>query len=246
MYLTYIVPVKLNSASRTRIVCFPFAGGGVSVYRTLFENVTIDAEVLAVLLPGRESRFSEAFVGDFETLVENISKELEEYNDKSLIFFGHSMGAVLAFETAACLFASGNDLVSKVFVSGARAPHLRDRDEKLHALSDKELFERLYSYGGMLSEIADNKQLVDLVLPIVRSDLSLIENYQCREGALIPCPILALSGFDDPEVSRPEVEAWEVYTSGPFSCRFYPGDHFFIKVNKEEIISLLSMNVVNF
>jgi medium-chain acyl-[acyl-carrier-protein] hydrolase len=143
-------------------------------------------------------------------------------------FFGHSMGALIAFELARELARRGRPGPLHLFVSGRRAPQVPDREEPLHRLPDPEFVVRLRELNGTPEEVLANGELMQLLLPLLRADFAVHETYEYRPGEPLAVPISALGGIADPEVRRDDLEAWRPETRGAFRLRMLPGDHFFL------------------
>src|SRR5262249_38231888 len=136
-------------------------------------------------------------------------------------------GALVAFEVAQCLSSSGLPLPVRLCVSGARAPHLRPREE-IHDLPEPEFMTRLMRYGGVPKEVLDNHELLSLLMPIVRDDFRLFQQFHYQPGGALQVPISVFGGLQDPEVPASDLLGWSIHTTKSFRSRFYPGRHFFL------------------
>ncbi|GGX64146.1 thioesterase II family protein [Streptomyces hiroshimensis] len=215
----------------TVLICFPYAGGTASVYRDWREHLGSGvADVIALQLPGRGLRMREAPYTSAEPLVAGIADELVRQGlTGDYAFFGHSMGALLAYETGCALRERGEPGPRHLFVSGSRAPHLYgDRTE--HLLPDAGLH-RFAAGIGALGD-GDRALLNDAYLarrlPVLRADLQVCNDYRWRPRRPLDCPMTAFSASDDPIAEAGEVEAWRAYTAGSFLRHHLPGDHFFL------------------
>ncbi|MEV4400131.1 alpha/beta fold hydrolase [Nonomuraea sp. NPDC049607] len=209
-----------------QVVCFPHAGGSSSFYHALSAVLSPSAEVLAVQYPGRQERRHEALVKDLRTLAGQVADALDaESDDRPRLFFGHSMGALVAFQTAVALGGRGP---VALFASGQRAPS-RARFEMTHLLDDQALVEHVKMLDGSAAAVLDDMELRPLVLPVIRSDYRAIETYRFGGEAPLSCPVVAFSADDDPLTSLAEVQAWSLHTSAGFELRAFSGGHFFIR-----------------
>jgi medium-chain acyl-[acyl-carrier-protein] hydrolase len=213
---------------RRRVFCFTYAGGGASVYRRLTEQMPADVETCTVQLPGREDRYSEPACVSLEALVPALAAEVGRTLDLPFAFFGHSMGALLAFEVTRELRRTGMPQPARLHVSGRRAPHLPSRRRPLHALPDAALDAELRAFGGTPAAVLENPELMDLVRPVLRADFQLCETYVLQTGEPLDVPLVALGGAEDPEARRDELEAWAEHTRAPFRLRIFPGRHFYL------------------
>lgn len=213
--------------ARLRLFCFPFAGGSAMVFRTWWEALPEDIEVCAVQLPGREDRRAEKPFERMTALVRAMADAMLPATSKPYAFFGHSLGALVAFELARELRRRGAPEPIHLFASARIAPHLGYR-ESIHRKTDAELLVTMREFGGTPQAILQEPELVAMILPIVRADFALNEAEPFVPGPPLRCPITAYGGLDD-ERARPEtLEAWKEHTTGLFTREMFPGRHFFL------------------
>ena len=212
-----------TSEDAPHLVCFPYAGGSAGWFAKLSAELAGDVRLSAVQYPGRLDRLRDQPVDDLHALADQVSAVLSGTGPVAL--FGHSMGAVVAFEVARRLRAASAP-VSHLFVSGRAAPHLR-RDANVHLLSDDDLVTTIESLGGVEPGVLRNAELRAMVLPVVRNDYRAIETYRCAPAAPITTPVTALAGTDDPIAALPAVGEWARHTTGVFALEELPGGHFF-------------------
>jgi surfactin synthase thioesterase subunit len=184
--------------------------------------------VCPVQLPGREGRLSELALKRMGDLVPAAARALLPYLGQPFAFFGHSMGALVAFELARHVRAEHGLLPQHLFVSGHGAPHARERATAMHALSDREFTEKLREMQGTPEEVLQHEELRQLIMPVLRADFELCETYRYEPGQPLACPISALGGLQDPYVAREALEQWRRHTLARFEARTFPGDHFFL------------------
>jgi medium-chain acyl-[acyl-carrier-protein] hydrolase len=218
---------KPRTDARCRLFCLPYAGGAASIYREWQNLLPSEIEVCAIELPGRGVRFTDRPFSRMEALVPELAEGLEPMFDRPFAFFGHSMGAVIAYELARHLRARDLQPVH-LFASAHRAPHLPDERDAIHKLDDKTFLAEIHELGGTPSGILDNDELLEIVLPILRVDFELVETYVHRKAAPLGCPITAFGGVADEHVDRDGLDAWREHTERSFSLRMLPGDHFFL------------------
>ncbi len=226
---------------RLRLVCFPYAGGNAAAYRSWATAFPSDIEVLGVQLPGRGSRFKEPLSTRLAPLLDALALEVTKLGeDAPFAFFGHSMGALLAFELTRELRQRGAPLPSRLFVSGYRAPGLPERDAPLHHLSDAEFLTALRRYGGMPASLLEQPELMEMVLPIVRADFALVESWRDIQGAPLDLPITAFCGDNDANATAEETDAWRAHTLDEFILHTLPGDHFFIQSAEPALLDVMT------
>jgi medium-chain acyl-[acyl-carrier-protein] hydrolase len=210
------------------LFCFPNAGAGASAFRPWADELSGLAEIVAIQPPGREWRHREAPLRSRTSLVRAIDEALRPWPAAPFAFYGHSVGAVVAFELARELRRRGAPLPVHLFVSGRRAPHLPDPDP-LHALPEPRLIEKLRALGGTPDAVLSDPDMMALFLPILRADLAVNEAEEHRAEDALDCPISAFGGLSDPRASRAEIDAWRQHTRRAFALEMFPGGHFFVQ-----------------
>lgn len=230
--------------ARLRLFCFPYAGGSASVFKGWGGVAPPEIHVVPVHLPGRGNRFTEPAATRSDALVEQLAGELAPYMDVPFAFFGHSMGAMLAFELARRLRAGGAALPEHLLVSGRRAPQRPSDKRKLHGLPEDEFREELRTLDGTPEEVLAHPELMELFSPILRADFELCETYSLREDQPLDVPISAFGGLEDPDVSRDDLMAWKEHTRGPFKLRMFPGGHFFLHAARQQLVHALSEDLM--
>jgi medium-chain acyl-[acyl-carrier-protein] hydrolase len=232
--------------ARIRLFCFPYAGGGASIFRTWPAEFSQTVEACSVRFPGRESRIREAPFAQLAPLVEALAEVLLPYLDKPFAFFGHSMGALVGFELARLLRrrpvpAEGRALSpARLFVSGRNAPHTPDGNPPLHALPEAEFLEELRRLNGIPGEAFSYPELIQLMLPTLRADFTVCETYAYSIEPPLDCPISAFGGLGDSRVSQDNLQAWRDQTSADFSLQMFPGDHFFLHTAQSLLLRTLN------
>ncbi|MGW3044494.1 thioesterase II family protein [Kitasatospora sp. NPDC001159] len=232
-----------TEGAAARLVCFPHAGGSAGYFHPLSAAVSPYADVLCVQYPGRQDRRTEPGVTSIAELADRLYRVLRPCADRPLTFFGHSMGAVLAFEVARRFARDGLDAPAHLFASGRRAPSL-NRDERVHLLSDEELLAELLVLGGTSEQVLADPELREMILPPLRSDYTAIETYRGEVGAVLDCPTTALTGDADPRVTVDEARAWERHTSAAFDLRVFPGGHFYLADQAPAVLGLIIAQLV--
>lgn len=233
-------------AGRIRLFCFPYSGAGASIFVSWAGALPPGIELCAVQLPGRETRLAEPPERHLDTLVERILPALGPYLEGPFAFFGHSMGALLAFELARALRRSGGPLPALLVASGHRAPHLPDPHPPAHALPEPELLDELRRLNGTPPEVLEHPELRAILLPILRADFAVCETYAYRAEPPLACPITAFGGLEDGDVTRDELAAWREQTTAGFSLRMFPGDHFFCNTARPLVLHALARELAPF
>lgn len=226
--------------ARLRLFCFPYAGGGASVFRAWGSGLPSAVEVSALQLPGRESRWRDPAFRRLAPLADDITRALGPHLDRPCAFFGHSMGAALAFEVARRLVRAGGPTPVHLLVSGRCAPRVIDDEPPIFGLPREEFIAELRQYAGTPEEVLANDELMDLVEPLLRADFELIETYTYEpDGLQLALPLTAFTGREDVDVPLAKVLPWAAETRGAFRSHVLPGGHFFLNEHRAELLALV-------
>lgn len=217
-----------------RLFCFPYAGGGASQFRNWGASLSPHLQVIPVQLPGREQRFTEIAFDDLNLLVECLYEVLSPYLDVPYAFFGHSMGALIAFELAHFCMAKNTRLPEKLFLSSYRAPVVRH--DPYRDLTDEKIFKRISRLNGIPQDVLDNEEFKNLFMPLFRADYRLCRSYRYQERAQLPCSMKVYAGTSD-VVPLNDLMAWRHKTSGNFNSELFHGNHFYLKESQKELLS---------
>ncbi len=236
-------PAAPGSGARFRLFCFPFAGAGASAFRGWAEAMPPGVLLAAARPPGRESRLAGAPLREMSALVGALGEAIQPLLDLPFAFYGHSMGAAVAFELARLLRQGGRALPEALLVSGARAPRYRQGHVPPPEPSEEEFLEELERLEGLPGHVRNSPELLRVVLPALRADTALYRAYVYEAGRPLGCSIRAYGGEQDANISREHLEAWAKETSGDFSLRMFPGGHFFIDTARAEFLSALAADV---
>jgi surfactin synthase thioesterase subunit len=235
------------TGATARVFCFPYAGGGASTYRTWAEPAAAGParlEIWPVQLPGRENRLREPAVRDMADLMPALFDALAPHlADLPYACYGHSLGADIAFEFSRRAVRAGLPAPVRLFVAAHRPPHLPDPKPPAHALPEPAFLSRLTEYGDLPDALRHNRELLDLVLPSLRADFALFENYRLPEAQPAPCPITAFAGEADRSVTPAALRAWSDLTSAGFRLRSVPGGHFFLRDNSDWLVATLGADL---
>lgn len=230
---------KHDPQARLRLFCFPYAGGNALLFRDWHEELPVNVEICPVQLPGRGSRMHEPPFTHLFPLVEAAAEQLLPCFDKPFAFFGHSLGAIISFELTRQLRRMNGPLPCHLFVSGSRAPQLRDPHLPSYNLPDAEFLQWLHDLKGTPAEVFANPELMKLVLPVVRADISVCQTYVYSEEPPLPVSLTVYGGLNDEDVSRDFLELWHRQTTRAFKVRMLPGDHFFLNTSRRYFFQVL-------
>jgi len=236
----WIQCARPNPDAKFRLFCFPYAGGGSLIFYHWSNALPADIEVCALQPPGREQRVSEAPIDRFEPLLDALEAALVDYLDRPFAFFGHSLGAFMSFELARRLRARNVTGLRHLFVSACRAPQLPDRDSPVHHLPKDELIAELRRYNGTPQVLLENAELMEFLLPLLRADFALFETYRYLADEPLTCPITAFGGLNDRKATEAEIEQWRAMTVNRFEMQLFPGDHFYLNTQREELLRVIT------
>lgn len=216
--------------ARTLLFCLPYAGGSaVRVYGRWQRELPEAIQVVPVELAGRGARIVETPLTSVDAITQDVIGTLLDRIDRPYAIFGHSLGALVAFELARRLEHLHGRPASHLFVSGHRAPQLpHPMGQYDYRLPDAEFRERLRELAGTPEEVLAHEELLDLVIPILRADFEAADTYRWRPGPRMSCPLTVYGGAEDPEAPPETLPDWSALTSGPCEVRVLPGQHFFL------------------
>ena len=214
----------------TRLIAWPHAGGGAGVYHDLAKALPPSVELIAVRLPGRESRIAEPLPGDLRQVVVEVADALAGLGERPTAVFGHSMGALAAFELCHELVRRGGAGARHLVAAAHQAPRAVVDEDPIHGLADDAFLERLNQLGGLPEAFIRHAELRELLLPSLRADVRLAETHTVAPNATkLAIPVSAYGGIGDPDVARSDLEGWAAVTTGPSNVRMFPGGHFFLR-----------------
>jgi medium-chain acyl-[acyl-carrier-protein] hydrolase len=226
----------VRAAPRRRLFCMPYAGGGVAPYRLWYKSLPEDVEVVAVQLPGREARLREAPLPSIAAMVDAVRPAIDAKLDLPFAVFGHSMGALMAFELTAALEHNGSRAPSRLFVSARRSPDEPDPKPPVHALPEPEFLDALQErYGAIPDAVRNEPELLELLLPVLRADIRAVETYTPTPGATVRCPVHVYGGENDTHPFPKQLPVWERVVQQPITLRLFPGDHFYLNSQREAL-----------
>lgn len=226
-----------DSEAARQLFCFAHAGGGPSAFRPWRAPLAPEIAVRRVLLPGRESRLEEPPFRHITELIGPLCAALEPYLDRPYALFGHSMGAVVAYEVARRFSGPARTAPTCLIVSGRRAPGRVPGQPRLSALPDDQFVAEVGRLNGIPPEVLGEPGLLDMLLPALRADFELAETYRPLPGGRLDCPVVAYLGTDDPEVDYAGVLRWREVTTGQFAVRVFRGDHFYLKGGRPDVLN---------
>ena len=227
------------SGDSVSLFCFPYAGGNSFAYRALQDLQPPGVRIEGVELPGHGRRSGEPLCTSLERLADDAFHQLREQTRSGrYAFFGHSMGASLAFLTARRLRHAGFPLPEAVILSGRDAPSVKQRKQR-HLLAREPFFVELRELGGCPPQILEDAELLAYFEPILRADFEAIETWDPAPEPPLDVPFTVVIGHDD-DVSEQSARQWSVETTRPLQLHQFSGDHFFINRHWPEIMTIIT------
>ncbi|MEU8924548.1 alpha/beta fold hydrolase [Kitasatospora sp. NPDC048545] len=235
------LPWTTGTTGLPRVYCLPFAGGSSHFFRSWTEPARdLDVEVVPVELPGHGTRLRDPLLTGMAAMVDALCEEVLRRESGPFAILGHSMGAKIAYAVTEELERRpGATPPVRLFVSGS-FPASAVEPKPLHDLPDAELTAELTAMGGTPPEILANTELMEFMLPVIRADLTLLEQWHASAGSRVSCPITAFAGRDDRVVPAELTAGWADHTTASFALRVHPGDHFFLREERDGMLGRIA------
>ena len=244
-WLARIGPARSSAA--VRLVCFPYAGGGPSVFVRWQDCMPREVEILAVHLPGREARFKEQPDSDFAATIDSIIDAVRHLLPLPTVYFGHSLGGLMAFETARRLEQRDlGETPLQLVLSGCSPPHIdkSGEDGPIWRLGDTRFVEKLRELNGTPQEFLDSPELLELFMPLLRADFRLADEARRSIRGRTGIPMAVHGGTDD-EITLEELQEWQRYATEPVPVQMFPGNHFFLNTGREAVCAAVRARIAN-
>ncbi|WP_194917889.1 thioesterase II family protein [Catenulispora rubra] len=225
-------------AGGIRLFCLPPAGAGASTFRGWPEMLGPGVQVTAIQLPGREDRIREPAYDRLDGLLDELVPVLAGALDGPYALFGHSMGALIAYEAARRLVAQGAPPPVHLFASAHGAPHAPYRRSYVSSLPEPEFKRAMMSLNEIPKAAIEEAAFLSLLLPTLRADFQLCETYRYADGEPLPCRLTALVGADD-DVSPMDLALWRELNTGPFRIRVIDGDVTFLVKHRRQVAEVV-------
>jgi medium-chain acyl-[acyl-carrier-protein] hydrolase len=241
---SWFVCLRRSVNPHLRLFLFPYAGSGPMIFRRWPDVLGSSIEAHFAQLPGRAMRHNEPLEPVIGPVIHGMISAVLPLLDRPYAFFGHSMGALIAFELCREIRRRGLPPPLRLFASGRCAPQCPDRGPFDVNLGNDEFIEKLRELKGTPAEILDDPDVIRRLLPVLRADFNLCANYDYRDEPALQCPITALGASDDSIVDREGLEAWKRQTKAGFSLRMFSGNHFFVHSAESEIQQLVAHDLL--
>jgi medium-chain acyl-[acyl-carrier-protein] hydrolase len=226
-------------AAVCRLMCLPFAGGSASTYVGWAGLLDARVELVCIDPPGRGTRFNDAPIGNARLLAERLARDLHPWLDKPFCLFGHSNGALAAFEVARRLRDLGHEPLG-FFASAKTAPARVAERSHWHVMPDEQLLAAVRAVGQDKQRFLQHGEAVALFLRALRADLALSETYRPSSAAPLASHLVTLRGTEDDCMTGPDLNAWAAEFTGRVRHCELPGAHFFIDDHPAQVLSLVN------
>jgi len=235
----WISRYRPNPEAQLRLFCFSYAGGGASVFRGWSEALPSNVEICAVQPPGRETRIGEPAYRRIGPLVADLAEAIEPLLDRPFVFYGHSMGALVAFELTRHLRREGKPQPERLLLAAFRAPQLPNPNIKIYHLPD-EVLKVVLRKDGTPQRILQDEELMKVMLPTLRADFELCDTYEYRAEAPLGCPIAVFGGLEDVRISASDLDGWRAHSEVAYSFTRLPGGHFFMHSTQDLLLAAIA------
>ncbi len=225
-----------------RLYCLPYAGGLAGSYLKWNPYLADFIELVPIELAGRGRRREESAYGSFRAAIRDLYAQIRSSMDaKPYAIYGHSMGALMAYELGLTLERSPLPNPEHIFFSGHKPPHLTNGSKNLHRLGDDEFKKAIMAIGGTPSEVFQDRELVEFFLPILRADYRMIETH-VHEAPLerLDCDISVFFGIQDRLMQPEDAHAWRSYTQEACQLYEFDGGHFFIHHQIQPVVEKIN------
>ncbi|MEO8062858.1 MAG: alpha/beta fold hydrolase [Pseudomonadota bacterium] len=240
----WFIRFKQNPSASIRLFCLHCAGGSASEFRNWPSHLPGHFELFAIQLPGREGRVREAFIAKMDDLIGGMVDAIAPFLDKPYAIFGHSFGALCAFEAIRELRRRGLRQPVLFVPAGRRPPHVEKKKPAIASLPREQFIEELRKdFGDHIRHVLDSVELQEVFIPQIHADFALSEAYSFRTEDPLDCPVTAFAGVDEDELENDELDAWALHTRRGFHSRRFPGDHFFVRESQRLVIDSMAQEI---
>lgn len=221
------------------LFCFPYAGGSASIYYGWKKYINKDIEIIPVELAGRGKRFDCQAYDKIDDVVDDAFEIVKKSINGPYGLFGHSMGSIIAFELAHRINDYNLSNPQYLFVSGRKPPHLVKNEKIIHLLPDNEFINKIMDMGGTSKEVFENKELLEIYLPMIRKDFKMVESYKYIEKPPLDVEMIVFYG-DEEKIQDSEAKQWSIYTNKGYRLFRFNGNHFFINGITNEVVNVIN------
>ncbi len=227
-----------------RLFCFPYGGGNAHVFRDWQLYLGPEIDVCLVHLPGRARRMGERPRTRLAPLVEELADLIGAEIPGRFAFYGHSMGALIAFELTRTLRRRGQDVPAHLFLSACRAPTAIRSVPPTYNLSAPDFMAKIARLRGTPKEFFEHPEIQNALLPLLRADFEITDTYDYVPESPLACPITIYGGDRDELATQEQLAPWKQETLTDYRCEVFAGDHFFIQSHKADFLRILRQDLL--
>ncbi len=235
---------ECKKSPKIRLFCFPYAGGGASVFKGWSEKIIDEVEICAIQTPGHEQRICEKPISSMTEIIYALCDEIYPLTDLPYVFFGHSLGGLECFALYREFIKRKYNLPKLLILSGCRPP-FKPEPRPIYHLEGQSFIEALKNYNGTSEEVLLNSELMSFLFPMLKADFTLAEKYMDFNVEKHDIDITIMSGISDIDASPEFMHDWQEYTNKTFTQYIFQGDHFFINSKNDEIIERINYSLRN-
>ena len=238
-YTKLLFTKEPKASASVRLIFFPYAGGNAFAFSKWAALLPDDIEFTVLNLPGRANRYNDPLYKTMNHLVDDLLMALQGLDDKRNVFFGHSMGAKIAYEVTTQLPTASAAFPVHLIASGSSAPFAPPRTNPIHGLPEAEFIYRLREFAGTPETVLKNKEMMSLVLPALRNDFTIAETYRNEGRDKLPTTVSVFMGKDDELVHKRGYDWSDVFESST-GVHWFDGGHFFIEHKNSEVMATVN------
>ena len=227
-----------------QLFCLPFAGGSSVFYKDFSKYLPDSVKVVAIDLPGHGRKMAQPLLTNLHDMAGVVFQQMEKQLTEPYAIFGHSMGTLLAYLVSQRIVQANLLPPVHVFISGRSGPSIPTKEKNWHLLPTQEFLNNIIAYGGVPKQVAAEKELLDLFVPIMRADFQALTEYQHEAGAPLETPLTVLIGSEE-DITDAEALTWQQISTHPIALQRFSGGHFFLVVHLPEICALISRTLQN-
>lgn len=231
----------MSNKTKYNLVCFPYAGAGPAIFNT-WDELADQFNIVKVLLPGREKKFIETPFRNVQEAVKSLTPEIqaELNNDLPTVVFGHSLGAILAYEFVVHLETSSTaDAPVLLVISGSHNPW-NNRKERATGLPVDDFIKQITEFAGQSHFTYDDPEMRELLLPVMRADVEMHEDYKPLDNGPLKAKIVTLRGHEDSLISQKDIQKWDEVSTEKVIHREIPGNHMYLMNSEKEILEVIT------
>ncbi|WP_051831595.1 thioesterase II family protein [Streptomyces violens] len=232
-----------------RVFLLHHAAGSHLAFTDWARHVPDDWEVCLFEAPGRGRTSDRPALRNARDLAEYFIGETLDLMDRPFALFGHSMGALVAYEAAARLAARGLPEPCWLGVSACGAPY--DElpgeglgGEPLHRMPGDRLRAALRAMGGIPPAVLDEDDVWALFEDRVRADFAVVETWEPRTvSADVRVPLSLFGGEDDRVVPVESLLDWADGAEDFLGQHLFPGGHFYFEGRVTAVVERLVRDI---